>query len=65
MAEGSNKPKIEYRHNVAAGRHEIGVKAGKTFVPFATLSEAYFAQLAENAEALASADNDNENGEEA
>ncbi len=42
-------PAIEYRHNVAAERHEIGVRVGKLFVPFATLSDAYFAQLAENA----------------
>lgn len=62
MASGSGSPKIEYRHNVAAARHEIGVKAGKVFVPFATLSDAYFDQLAENAQALSegAADDDEE-----
>jgi hypothetical protein len=48
-------PKIEYRHNVAAARHEIGVKAGKVFVPFATISDAYYEQLAENSEQVAEA----------
>ncbi len=43
-------PTIEYRHNVADGRHELGVKLGKVFVAFATLSDAYFAQLVENAQ---------------
>jgi hypothetical protein len=62
MASAS-APKIEYRHNVAAGRHEIGVKSGKVFVPFATLSDAYFDQLAENAQASAG-DNDDDQGEE-
>lgn len=65
MAAGSDKPKIEYRHNVAAGRHEIGVKAGKVFVPFATLSDAYYDQLAENASNVVAGDDegDEEGGE--
>jgi hypothetical protein len=53
-------PKIEYRHNVAAGRHEIGVKSGRVFVAFATVDDAVYAQLAENAENRAEADEDEE-----
>ncbi len=53
---GAQKPSIEYRHNVAKGQHEIGVKVGKVFVPFATVSDAYFAQLYENAENIAASE---------
>lgn len=64
MAKSTAKPVIEYRHNVAKGQHEVGVKSGKVFVPFATLSDAYFDQLAENAEALVGeGDNDDEETE--
>jgi hypothetical protein len=57
-------PSIEYRHNVAAARHEIGVKVGKVFVPFATLSDAYYEQLAENSAQFAeSEDGEEEEGE--
>ena len=61
MAEAKTAaPKIEYRHNVAKAQHEIGVRAGKLFVPFASLDDAVFAQRLEHAEN--SSDND-ENGE--
>ena len=53
-------PKIEYRHNVAKAQHEIGVRAGKYFVPFATLDDAVFAQRLENAENVASLEGDGE-----
>lgn len=42
-------PSVYYRHNVADARHEIGVKVGGYFVAFASLSDAYVAQLVENA----------------
>jgi hypothetical protein len=58
MAETTGKPTLAYRHNVADGRHEVGVKVGKLFVPFSTLSDATFAQLVENAENRAETDDD-------
>lgn len=61
---GSQKPSIEYRHNVAAGRHEIGVRKGKTFVAFATVDDAYYAQLVEHAETTAETDDDGEEEDE-
>jgi hypothetical protein len=63
MAEAAGKaPKVEYRHNVAAGRHEIGVRSGKSFVSFATVDDAVFAQRIENAENVGD-NNDNGEGE--
>lgn len=64
MPPSPSAPKIEYRHNVAAGRHEIGVKSGKLFVPFAVLDDAVFAQLEENAENLAAENDEDEEGGE-
>lgn len=60
--KASSPPKIEYRHNVAAGRHEIGVRSGKSFVAFATVDDAVFAQRIENAENVGATD-DNGEGE--
>ncbi len=57
---GAQKPSIEYRHNVAKGQHEIGVKVEKVFVAFATVSDAYFAQLYENAQNIAGAEGEAE-----
>jgi hypothetical protein len=64
MAESAT-PKIEYRHNVAKEQHEIGVKTGKTFVPFSTVSDAYYAQLSENAKQIAETEGSDDGGEEA
>lgn len=51
MAEKTGSPpKVEYRHNVAAGKHEIGVRSGKAFVPFVTVDNPVFDQRIENAE---------------
>lgn len=47
MAETKGAPQVSYRHNVVDGRHEIGVKFGKLFVPFAALDDARFAQVSE------------------
>lgn len=65
MAQSSSsRPTVTYRHNPARGRHEIGVKIGGTFVPFATLDDARYAQLEENEKATAGSGNDEEgNGE--
>ncbi len=49
----ASAPSIEYRHNVAKAQHEIGVRAGGVFVAFATVSDAYYGQLAENAATIA------------
>ncbi len=43
-------PAIEYVHNVSRAEHQIGVRAGGYFVPFAVLSDARYAQLVENAQ---------------
>jgi hypothetical protein len=56
-------PKVVYRHNVAKGVHEVGVKIGKLFIPFASHDDARFAQLEENAQNLAD-DNDNADDED-
>lgn len=42
------------------GSQSIGVKDGKQFVPFATLSAARYEQLRENAENTQSGENDEE-----
>ncbi len=64
MAEKTGgAPKVEYRHNVAAGRHEIGVRSGKSFVAFATVDDAVYGQRIENAENTTDNDNDGEDGE--
>ena len=58
--ERTSKPTIEYRHNVAKSQHEIGVRAGKLFVPFAVVPDSRYAQLIENAEnSLATSEGDN------
>ena len=49
MAEESRPPSVTYRHNVADGVHEIGVTIDGAFVAFASRSDAYAAQLVENA----------------
>ncbi len=46
-------PRVEYVHNISRGEHQIGVRAGGYFVPFAVLSDAYYAQLEEHAQNLA------------
>ena len=55
-APKTSTPSIEYRHNVAKGQHEIGVRAGGVFVAFATLSDAYYGQLVENAQSIAASE---------
>lgn len=47
MAESRSTPQVSYRHNVLDGRHEIGVKFGKLFVPFAALEDAAYDQVSE------------------
>jgi hypothetical protein len=42
------------------GTHEIGVRIGGAFVPFAALSEARVAQLVENAEQRAESETETE-----
>lgn len=64
MPPTPSKPSIEYRHNVARTRHEIGVKIGKVFVPFATLDDARYAQLAENADNTTEATSDDEGADD-
>ncbi len=56
----ASAPRIEYRHNVAKAQHEIGVRAGGVFVPFATVSDAYYGQLAENAASIGEGDKGDE-----
>ena len=63
MPSTPSAPKIEYRHNVAKAQHEIGVRVGKVFVPFATHSDAYFGQLVENFENTAAAEDEREGDE--
>ena len=63
MAEKAGAaPKVEYRHNVAVGQHELGVRAGKLFVPFATLDNAVFDQRLEHAENVGENDENGEDG---
>jgi hypothetical protein len=61
--KGSAGPKIEYRHNIARGEHEIGVRANGLFVSFVSLSDARHAQLVENAANIA-ANAADENGKD-
>lgn len=50
MAESKAKaPSVEYRHNPAIGKHEVGVVIEGYFVPFAQLDDAVVAQRVENA----------------
>lgn len=63
MTPTAKAPSIEYRHNVARGEHEIGVRANGLFVAFASQSDARYAQLVENAQNLKNAADD-ENGED-
>lgn len=63
MTPTAKAPSIEYRHNVARGEHEIGVRAGGLFVAFAAVSDARYEQLVENAQNLADA-TDDDNGED-
>lgn len=60
MAESTRAPSVTYRHNVVDGRHEIGVKIDKVFVPFVALTDAYFAQVTEREENRTKADADTE-----
>lgn len=60
MAESSRTPTVTYRHNVADGRHEIGVKVDKLFVPFAVLEDARFAQVSEREQNRTAEDADTE-----
>jgi hypothetical protein len=63
MAESRSTPQVSYRHNVADGRHEIGVKIDKLFVPFAALEDARFAQVSERETNRVEADTENGEGE--
>ena len=57
-------PTIEYVHNVARGEHQIGVRANGLFVAFASVSDARYAQLVENAQNLSdNADDEDEEDE--
>jgi hypothetical protein len=59
----TQQPTVTYRHNVARGRHELGVKVNGSFVPFATLDDARVAQLVENEGSTVDTDNGEEEGE--
>ncbi len=60
MTPKTDVPTVEYRHHVARGEHQLGVRIGGVFVAFATLSDARVAQLVENEQANVSADNGEE-----
>lgn len=65
MPPKPSAPKIEYRHNVARGEHEIGVRVGKHFVAFVQLPNAAFAQGLENAQNVSDEDaSDDDNGDD-
>lgn len=59
----SAAPAVEYVHNASRGEHQIGVRRDGIFVPFASLSDARYAQLEENAKAFSDEDSaDDEDG---
>ena len=54
-SSSTKAPSVEYRHNVALGKHEVGVVVDGHFVPFAQLDDAVVAQRVENAASLVAA----------
>lgn len=64
-SSSSKVPSVEYRHNVALGKHEIGARIDGQFVPFAQLDDPVVAQRVENAKDVAGDTSDTEDEEEA
>lgn len=65
MPPKPSAPTVEYVHHVARGEHQLGVRIGGVFVPFASLSDARVAQLVEHAVgAAAAAAEEDEGGDE-
>lgn len=64
MPQTPRAPSVSYRHNVLDGRHEIGVKFGKLFIPFAALEDAAYAQVFERETNRNAGENDTEEEEE-